>query len=133
MVTATFTGSYPFELFDGNRSLSRPQTTHTLKLPAGRPVRVQAPQHYLSQTVRVDGSASQPFEWEAPGLGTLEVRSSQETCEVAIGARKLGNPPLKVADIAAGNYKVDIVCGGEVTQSRNVVIQPGQTFLAIIR
>ena len=133
MVNASFSGNYSFEIFDGSRSLSKPANSHNLKLPAGRSVRVQSPQHYLNANVRVDGSANDPFDWEAPGLGNLDVRSPQETCDVAIGSRKLGNPPLVIKEIAAGSYKVDIVCGGDVVQSRYVVIQPGQTYLAAIR
>ena len=41
----------------------------------------------------------------------------QETCDVAIQNKKLGNPPLTVKEIAAGSYKVDLVCGSDVVKS----------------
>ena len=133
MVSVTMTGGYPFEVFDGARSISPAATSHDLKQPAGKTLRVQAAPYYLSQTVRVEGSPTQPFEFAAPGLGSLDIRSAQETCDVMIGSRKLGNPPLVLKEIAAGSYKVDIVCGGEVVKSHYATVRPGQNYVAAIR
>jgi hypothetical protein len=134
MVAVELSGGYPFEVFDGSRSISAAKTSHDLKQPAGKALRLQAPQYFLSQTIRVEGSATQPFTFEAPGLGTLQVRSTQETCDVAIGSRKLGNPPLEIKQIAAGNYKVDIVCGsGDVVASHYATVRAGSTYVAVIR
>ena len=94
---------------------------------------LRAPDHFLNQTVRVEGSTNQPFEFGVPGLGTLDVRSVQETCEVAIGTKKLGNPPLVVKEIAAGSYKVDLVCGTDVVKSHYATVRAGQTYVAAIR
>ena len=83
--------------------------------------------------MRVEGSANQPFEFAVPGLGSLDVRSVQETCDVAIGSKKLGNPPLVVKEIAAGSYKVDLVCGTDVVKSHYATVRAGQTYVAAIR
>jgi hypothetical protein len=120
-------------VFDGSRSISATATTHELKQPAGKALRIAAPQYFLSQTVRVEGSANQPFEWATPGLGGLDVRSAQETCEIVIGGRKLGNPPLMIKEIAAGQYKVDLVCGTETVKSYFATVRAGQTSVAAIR
>jgi serine/threonine-protein kinase len=133
LVAVTLTGNYPFEVFDGNRSISSADTSHELKQPAGKSLRLSAPQYFLSQTVRVDGSASNPFDFAAPGLGGLDVRSAQETCDVMIGNRKLGNPPLVIKEIAAGQYKVDLVCAGETVKSHYATVRAGQTYVAAIR
>ncbi len=133
MVSVSLEGGYPFEVFDGNRSISAAKTSHDLKQPAGKSLRMQAPQYFLNQTVRVEGSATQSFEFAAPGLGSLDVRSAEETCEVSIGSRALGNPPLVLKEIAAGNYKVDIVCGGNVVKSHYATVRAGQTYVAAIR
>jgi len=132
MVNVTLNGGYPFEVFDGTRSISAAATSHDFKQPAGKSVQLLAPKYFLSQTVRVEGSATQPFEYTAPGLGQLSVRSSQETCEVAIAGRKLGNPPL-VQEVAAGSYKVDLVCGTEVVGSHYATVRSGQTYVARIQ
>ncbi len=132
-VNVSLTAGYPFEVLDGAKSISAAATSHELKQPAGKTLRVQAPQYFLSQTVRIEGSPTQPFEYAAPGLGSLDVRSVEETCEVVIGSRKLGNPPLVIKEIAAGSYKVDIVCGGDVVKSHYATVRAGQTYVAAIR
>jgi serine/threonine-protein kinase len=132
-VSVSLTGGYPFEVFDGAKSVSAAATSHELKEPAGKALRVQAAPYFLSQTVRVEGSSNQPFEYAAPGLGSLDVRSAQETCDVVIGTRKLGNPPLVVKEIAAGSYKVDIVCGSDVVKSHYATVRAGETYVAAIR
>lgn len=131
-MTVSLNGGYPFEVFDGARSISAASTSHDLKQPAGKSIQIRAPQYFLSQTVRVEGSATQPFEYIAPGLGQLSVRSRQETCDVVIAGRKLGNPPL-VQEVAAGSYKVDLVCGTEVVGSHYATVQSGQTYVARIQ
>jgi len=133
MVSVTLTGGYPFEVLDGSRTISPAATSHELKQPAGKNLLVRAPQYFLSQTVRVEGSVNQPFDFAVPGLGGLDVRSVQETCEVMIGNRKLGNPPLVVKEIAAGSYKVDLVCGTDVVKSAYATVRAGSTSVAPIR
>jgi hypothetical protein len=131
-VNVSLNGAYPFEVFDGARSISAPATSHDLKQPAGKSLQIRAPQYFLSQTVRVEGSATQPFEYSAPGLGRLDVRSPQETCDVVIAGRKLGNPPL-VQEVAAGSYKVDLVCGTETVGSHYATVRSGASYVATIR
>lgn len=126
-------GNYPFAVVDGTRTMSPPATSHELKVPAGKVLQVQSPEHFLSQTVRVAGSPTQPFDYAAPGLGNLDVRSAQETCEVEIAGKNLGNPPLVVKDMAAGSYKVDLVCAGATVKTHYATVRAGQTFVAVIR
>ena len=61
------------------------------------------------------------------------MRSAQETCDVVIGGRTLGNPPLVIPEIAAGQYLVDISCGGEVVKSHYATVRAGQTYVAAIK
>lgn len=133
MVSVTLTGGYPFEVLDGARTISPAATSHELKQPAGKALQVRAPQYFLNQTVRVEGSVNQPFDFAVPGLGSLDVRSVQETCEVVIGSKKLGNPPLVVKEIAAGSYKVDLVCGSDVVKSAYATVLAGRPSVAAIR
>lgn len=129
----TLTGGYAFEVMDGAKSISAAATSHELKQPLGKALVLSAPQYFLNQTVRVEGSTNQPFEFAVPGLGGLDVRSVQETCDVAIGSKKLGNPPLVVREIAAGSYKIDLVCGTDVVKSAYATVQPGRTAVAAIK
>jgi eukaryotic-like serine/threonine-protein kinase len=133
MVSVTLTGGYPFEVLDGTKSISAAAASHELKQPPGKTLQLRAPQYFLSQTVRVEGSVNQPFEFAVPGLGSLDVRSVQETCDVAIANKKLGNPPLVVKEIAAGSYKVDLVCGSDVVKSAYATVTAGKTSVAAIK
>lgn len=133
MVPVTMAGGYPFEILDGGRVVSPASAAHDLRLASGKSVVISAPKYFLRQTVRVEGTPSQGFDWAAPGLGKLDVRSAQETCEVVIGERKLGNPPLVIQEIAAGQYRVDIACAGEVVKSHYATVRAGQTYVAAIK
>ena len=133
LVPVSMAGGYPFEILDGGRVVSPASESHELKLAAGKSVVISAPKYFLRQTVRIEGTPSQGFDWAAPGLGKLDVRSAQETCEVVIGERKLGNPPLVIQDIAAGQYRVDIACAGEVVKSHYATVRAGQTYVAAIK
>jgi serine/threonine-protein kinase len=132
-IAVTLTGGYPFEVVDGQKVISAAATSHELKQQVGKALLLRAPQYFLSQTVRVEGSANQPFEFAVPGLGSLAVRSTQETCDVAIQNKKLGNPPLTVKEIAAGSYKVDLVCGSDVVKSAYATVQAGHESVVPIR
>jgi serine/threonine protein kinase len=132
-IGVTLTGGYPFEVVDGQRVISAAATSHELKQQVGKALLLRAPQYFLSQTVRVEGSANQPFEFAVPGLGSLAVRSTQETCDVSIQNKKLGNPPLTVKEIAAGSYKVDLVCGSDVVKSAYATVQAGHESVVPIR
>jgi serine/threonine-protein kinase len=132
-IGVTLTGGYPFEVVDGQKVISAAATSHELKQQVGKALLLRAPQYFLSQTVRVEGSANQPFEFAVPGLGSLAVRSNQETCDVAIQNKKLGNPPVTVKEIAAGSYKVDLVCGSDVVKSAYATVQAGHESVVPIR
>lgn len=133
LVPVSMAGGYPFEILDGGKVVSPAKEAHELRLAAGKSVVISAPKYFLRQTVRIEGSPSQGFDWAAPGLGKLDVRSAQETCDVVIGDRTLGNPPLVINDIAAGQYRVDIACGGDVVKSHYATVRAGQTYVAAIK
>jgi eukaryotic-like serine/threonine-protein kinase len=132
VINVNLTGAYAFEVFDGSRAISAASTSHELKQPVGKTLRVSAPKYFLNQSIRVEGATNQPFEFAVPALGSLDVRSSQETCDVLIGTQKLGNPPLLV-EIAAGQYKIDLSCGGQVVKTHFATVRAGQTYVAAIR
>jgi serine/threonine-protein kinase len=132
-IQVTLTGGYPFEVVDGEKVISAAATSHELKQQVGKSLTLRAPQYFLNQTVRVEGSANQPFEFAVPGLGSMAIRSTQETCDVSIQNKKLGNPPLTIKEIAAGSYKVDLVCGSDVVKSAYGTVQAGHESLVAIR
>ena len=52
---------------------------------------------------------------------------------MVIADRKLGNPPLVIQEIAAGQYRVYISCAGEVVKSHYATVRAGQTYVAAIK
>src|SRR5262249_24636150 len=120
-------------IYDGNRAISAASTSHELAIGAGRKVRLVAPDYSLNKTVTIEESADRRTELQAPALGTLTIRSSQETCMVRIGERDLGYPPVNNVSIAAGAYQIDIVCPNGRNKSEFVNIVGGQSQRVIIQ
>src|SRR5262249_49753848 len=104
--------------------------SHQLKLPVGTSVRVRNAEYLLDAAVKVDSKG----DYQAPGLGYLTVLTRYETCNVKVGAKDLGFPPIPKQPLASGQYKIDIVCPGR--QSANgqfVTISPNNTAIARIQ
>jgi len=130
VVPISISSAYPVEVFDGGRSISKPSDSHQLKLPAGTTIRVKNPEYMLDAAVRVDGKT----DYQAPALGYLTVLTRYETCNVKIGAKDLGYPPITKLPIVVGQYKVDIVCpGGQSPNGQFVTIAPNNTAVARIQ
>ena len=130
IVPIAISSTYPVEVFDGSKSISRPNDSHQLKLPVGTTIRVKAPEYLLDAAVRVDGKT----DYQAPALGYLSVLTRYETCNVRIGAKDLGFPPITKLPLVVGQYKVDIVCpGGQSPNGQFVTIAPNNTFVARIQ
>ena len=130
IVPISISSAYPVEVFDGGRLISKPNDSHQLKLPAGTTIRVKNPEYMLDAAVRVDGKT----DYQAPPLGYLTVLTRYETCNVKIGAKDLGYPPITKLPIVVGQYKVDIVCpGGQSPNGQFVTIAPNNTAVARIQ
>src|SRR5262249_58450897 len=106
--------------------------SHKINVPAGRKVRLVAPQYSLNQTVTVEDGGDRSSAIEAPALGRLTIRSNQETCTVKIGERELGNPPVNNVSIAAGSYQIDIVCPNGRNKSEYVNVIGGRDNRVIV-
>ncbi|HKB11890.1 MAG TPA: protein kinase [Vicinamibacterales bacterium] len=132
-IAVTVSGAYPFSIIDGGRTVSAASTSHHLDLPAGRKVRLVAPEYSLNQVVTIEENADKRVDLQAPAIGRLTIRSSLETCSVRIGDRDLGYPPVNNVAIAAGSYQIDIVCPNGRTKSEYVNIVGGQTQRVIVQ
>ena len=129
MVPIAISSAYPVEVFEGSRSISKPSDSHQLKLPAGTTIRVRNPEYLLDASVRVDGKS----DYQAPPLGSLRVLTRYETCNVKVGVKDFGYPPV-TAQLVAGQYKVEIVCpGGQNPNSQFVTITPNNVTTARIQ
>jgi len=132
-VAVSVEGAYPFAILDGSRVLSPAATSHQLTVAAGRKVRLVAAEYSLNQTVAIEENADRRVDIQAPALGKLTIRSSQETCTVKIGDRDLGYPPVNNVAIAGGSYQIDLVCPNGRNKSEFVNIVGGQSQRVILQ
>ena len=69
---------------------------------------------------------------KAPELGTLQIRSTFETCRVKIGDRDLGYPPTKEASIAAGSYQYELLCPNGQNKTGTINVGANRPNKAIV-
>jgi len=131
-IAVSVEGAYAFAIFDGSRILSPAGTSHHVTVAAGRRLRLVAPEYSLNQTVPIEENADRLVEIQAPALGRLTIRSSQETCAIKIGDRDLGYPPVNNVAIAGGSYQIDLVCPNGRNHSAFVNIVGGQSQRVIV-
>ena len=130
MVPITISSAYPVEVFDGGKSISRPSDSHQLRLPAGTTIRVRNAEYLLDAAVRVDGKT----DYQAPALGYLTVLTRYETCNVKIGNKDVGYPPITKLPLVVGQYKVDVVCAaGQSPNGQFITVAPNNTAIARIQ
>ena len=106
-VAVTISSAYPVEVLSGSQTLAPAGTAHQLSVAAGTRLRVVARELMLDEVVNV---SSKPVQYSPPPVGRLTVLTKFETCNVKIGDRMLGFPPITRMPIVAGQYRVDIVC-----------------------
>jgi serine/threonine-protein kinase len=132
-VVVVLTASYEFEVLDGSRVLSSAASRSELTLPAGRRIRVRAPDVFLDLPLTVAAGESGTMQVPLPELGTLTVRSPLETCRVSIRGEDLGYPPVNNLRVAAGTYAVELACAGGERRREVVTVPAGESVLAVIR
>jgi serine/threonine-protein kinase len=130
-ISVSLSGDYAFEVLDRGRVISRAATRHTLTLPGPTTLRVRAPQHLLDAPVRA-ASTSGRVKYEAPPLGGLIVRTRMETCEIWIGGRNLGFPPIGEQKVAAGKHKIELKCPDGGNHEKTVEIPAGDVVREVI-
>jgi eukaryotic-like serine/threonine-protein kinase len=126
----SITSAYPVEVVEGGRSISRPADSHQLNVAQGSTIRIRNQEYLLDAAIRVDGK----IDYQAPGLGFLTILGKNETCNVKIGSKDLGPPPIPKFQIAAGQYKVEQVCtSGQSPNGVFVTVAPNGTATARIQ
>jgi len=117
---------YPVEVFNGTQRLAAADSSHRLTVPAGTRLRIVSNEYLLDTAISV---ASKPVDYTTPGAGRLTVLTGKyETCNVKIGSRVLGFPPITRLPVAAGQYRVDLVCqGGTNPPGQFVTINANET------
>jgi serine/threonine protein kinase len=130
-VVVSIESGYPVEVWSGSQSMGRANTTHKLRITPGTRLRIVSRSHLLNDSVTVP---SRSFDYRAPGVGYLNVFSSFETCEVRIGDQGLGAPPITRMPVAAGQYRVEVVCpDGKNPSGQFATVNPGETATVKMR
>ena len=123
-VAVAIRSSYPVDVWSGSQVLSRAKESHQLSVPTGAKLRITAGEYLLNDSVTVNTAVN----YSAPALGRLTVLTKFETCQVKVGDILLGFPPISRKQVAAGQYRVDIVCdGGQNPPGQFVTVAPNET------
>ncbi len=117
-VPVAIRSAYPVDVWSGSQTISRSKANHQLNLPTGTRLRITAGEYLLNDSVTVSAKG---LEYSAPALGRLTVLTKFETCNVKVGDRVLGFPPISRMQVAAGQYRVDIVCAGGTNPPGQIV------------
>jgi serine/threonine-protein kinase len=127
MVDVSMTGAYPFEVFDGSRSISAASRSHELPpQPNGKTLRVVAPSVFLDHPVKVDGGSDRRFTYTAPQLGRLDIRVVRGDCKTLVGNREIEGPPFLVTAVE-GDYDVSLSCPDGLNPTYKRTVTRGRT------
>jgi serine/threonine-protein kinase len=129
-VDVVASGGYPFEIWDGNTRVSQSATRHDITVEPNRTLRLVAPAVLLNHSIRV--GASGRVAASAPELGRLTLLTTFETCEVLVGGRNFGYPPIN-QQLAPGTYDVVLKCPDGTGKNSRVTIESGQMRRETIR
>ena len=127
-VVVALSAAYPFEVRDGGRVVSAAATNHEIAAQSnGRTLRLVAPDVLLDHPVKIDGSADNRFEYSPPGLGRINIRAARGDCKAMIGKRDLGYAPWAPLQVAAGDYRVELICPDGLNPFQQVTVVQGRT------
>ena len=127
-VAVSIKSDYPVDVSNDSEVLSKGQESHQLSVPAGTKLRISAGQYLLNETVTV---TAKPLEYSTPPLGRLTILTKWETCNVKVGDRILGFPPITRKQIVAGQYRVEIVCAGGQNPPGQIVTVPANDSVTV--
>ena len=127
-IAVALSAAYPFEVRDGSRVLSAAANTHEIRSQSnGRTLRLVAPEVFLDHPVKIDGNADNRFEYSPPGLGRINIRAARGDCKAMIGKRDLGFAPWPPLQVAAGDYRVELICPDGLNPFQQVTVVQGRT------
>jgi serine/threonine-protein kinase len=130
-VAVSITSTYPVAVLNGSKAISSANESHQLTVPAGSTLHVTASEYLLDAVIKAEGKQ---VDYQAPALGFLNVLTKYETCNVKIGEKDLGYPPITKLPIAAGQHRVDISCPtGQNPPGQMVTVTPNGTATARIQ
>lgn len=128
-VKVTVTGTFPFELVQGNQIISPSATSHSLTVQPAGAVTARNRDMLLNMPLSISFDRAQA-DVTLPAPGVLAVFSAVETCTVGVDGQDLGFPPIPRKAIASGNHTVTLTCPEGKSETRKVTVAPGEKVTA---
>lgn len=130
-------GSYPFEVWIGDRRIRDAAAEHNVGWNTGAlTLRVRNAEYFLDRSLTVEVVEGRAARVSVPELGSLSVFSNPGNCEIFVGSQSLDYPPITQRAIAPGRYRVSRRCPDErenseqpatvvSSQDQRVAFRPG--------
>jgi hypothetical protein len=128
-VRLTVSGTFPFELVQGNQVISAASMRHELTVQPAGAVTARNREMLLSMPLSLNFERAQS-EVTVPAPGVLAIFSAVETCTVSVDGQDLGFPPIPRKAIASGNHTVTLTCPDGKGETRKVTVAPGDKVTA---
>jgi hypothetical protein len=128
----TITGTYAFEVVEGDRVVSPAAEMHEISVTGRRTLRLRADEVFLDRQLPVEATG-RPLTFQAPEVGRLTIRTSFETCKLVLDRRDLGYPPVVNVPVVAGNHRLEQQCPDGTSRQAAFAIRPGESRTEYIK
>jgi hypothetical protein len=122
---------YPFEIVDGDRVISRENTTHDVNVVPSRALSFRSTKYFLKMPINLTQSSS-PFQ--LPALGSIQIRAVTRygACEARVDGLHFGSVDDE-RQVVAGRHQAQIVCDGKIELGKEFDVQPGRNSPVTMR
>jgi hypothetical protein len=128
MVKVTLTGSYEFEVHDGENGgvIRAASASHVFSWASGRRLRLVSREHFLDKTITVKAQRAGSMQDSAPELGYVYFKGN-DSCLISHGDTSLKlYVKQDLPAMAAGTHVFRFKCSDGSREPLRVVIAPGQ-------
>ena len=130
-VEVQVSGSYEFEVYEGQKKLSDAATSHRLQSRVGQTLTLKAEKAYLNQQVRVEAKGGRALPITAPEMGEI-VLTGNESCVAYIDGRR-GDYLMRQLTMAAGWHDFTFQCRTGSIPPTRIRIEPGENPVRAVK
>lgn len=132
-VRVAASGSFPFEVIDGARTISAASDQHSVTVVDGRQLRLRAGAVFLDQRVTVRAGRDGAMRVAVPGLGSISVRAVVEDCAMIIDGVRTDPPPVHQKAIVAGDHVIELSCADGAPRRQRIHVREGANTPVLFR
>jgi serine/threonine protein kinase len=117
-------GSYPIDIYLGNRLLARSAINKKIEiLPGNHNLTIVNEEIFLNRIINVQISSKQNTEFALPGIGKINIQAIRSNCKIYIDGKYLDYPPISDRNIVAGNHTIKCVWadGTEKIEKKEII------------